>query len=66
MFEEELRQIDECDAFYDRGSTFWLNCFLNEWVPSPKTIRISILFRKMICLNTWAIGLSLGMQLGFC
>ena len=34
------------DAFYDRGSTLPLKCFLNNGASQPKIVRKPILFRK--------------------
>ena len=36
------------DAFYDRGSTFPLQCFLNDGVIYPKIVGMLIFLRKMI------------------
>ena len=49
------------NAFYDRGSTRTLKRFL----PQPKIVEISMLFRKMTFLYTWAMGLFIGVQFDF-
>ena len=53
------------EVFCDRGSTSRQNCFLNDGVPEPKIVRMSILFRKIISLFTWAMGLFTGMRFDF-
>ena len=44
-----------CFAFYDIVSTFPPNCFLNDGVSQPKIVGMSIFFRKMTLLYTWAM-----------
>ena len=52
------------EAFYDRGSTFPLNCVLNDGVPK-KIVGMPILFRKIMFLYTWAMGFFIAMQFDF-
>ena len=54
------------DAFYDRGITFPINCFLNNGAPSPKIVGMPILFRKLRLSFARAIGLLIEMQLDVC
>ena len=46
------------DAFYDRGSTFPVCCFLNGGVLQPKIVGMPILFRKMTFLYTFFLFFS--------
>ena len=43
--------------FYDRGGTFPLKRFLNDGVPKPKVVGMSILFRKMTCFLNLGHGI---------
>ena len=54
------------DAFYDRGITFPINCFLNNGAPSPKIVGMPILFRKRRLSFARAMGLLIQMQLDVC
>ena len=43
------------EAFYDRGRTFPLKCFLDDGAPLSKIVGRPTLFRKIFFLYAWAI-----------
>ena len=54
------------DAFYDTGSTFPLQCFLNHGVSLPKTRwNASLVSKNDDMFSTWAMGVFIGKQLDF-
>ena len=57
--------VESNDEFYDRRSTFPPKLFLNDGVPQPKNVGMSILFRKMICVCTWVMEFVIGCDLIF-
>ena len=54
-------------TYYDKGSTFRQKQNLNDGLPRPEIVGMPVLFRKKnVFLDTWDMGLFIGMQFGLC
>ena len=65
---ERRSEASGSDAFYDRGSTFPLECFLQDGIPEPKIVGRPILFRKKkrFCILGGHVGMFIGTPFDFC
>ena len=65
-FRYSYHQFIWSDAFYDRGCTIPLKCFLDDGVINPKIVGMPILFRKLTFFCAWAMRLVIGTQFDYC